>query len=62
MPAAKMSTDAKLDAVPLVDIDEGRFKYILIKVFGRQLADGSEPSKLIVRGYSRAEWHGLYKC
>lgn len=52
------TTDAKLDAVPLVDIDEGRFKYILIKVFGRQLADGSEPSKQIVRGYSRAEWHG----
>lgn len=54
------TVDAKLEAVPLVDIDEGRFKYILIKVFGKQLADGSEPSKLIVRGYSRAEWHG--KC
>lgn len=53
--------DAKLDAVPLVDIDdEGRFKYILIKVWGRELADGSELSKLIVRGYGRAEWHGAY--
>lgn len=51
--------DAKLEAVPLVDIDdEGRFKYILIKVYGREQSDGSEPSKLIVRGYKRAQWHG----
>lgn len=55
-----MSVDAKLEAVPLVDIDEGRFKYILIKVYAKQLADGSEPSKLIVRGYSRAQWHGIW--
>lgn len=48
------------EAVPLVDIDDdGRFKYILIKVFGKELADGTEPSKLIVRGYARAEWHGI---
>lgn len=53
--------DAKLEAVPAVDIDsEGRFKYILIKVYGREKSDGSEPSKLIVRGYKRAEWHGNY--
>lgn len=52
--------DAKLAAVPLVDIDaEGRFKYILIKVHGKELADGTEPSKLIVRGFQRAEWHGM---
>lgn len=52
-------TDAKLEAIPNVDIDpEGRFKYILIKVYGKELADGSEPSKLIVRGFGRAEWHG----
>lgn len=51
--------DPKLEAVPLVDIDdEGRFKYILIKVYGKEMADGSEPSKLIVRGYKRAQWHG----
>ena len=51
--------DAKLDAVPFVDIDnEGRFKYILIKVYGKEKSDGSEPSKVIVRGYLRAEWHG----
>lgn len=55
-----MSIDAKLEAVPLVDIDdEGRFKYILIKVYGKEQADGTEPSKLIVRGYLRAEWHGI---
>lgn len=51
--------DAKLDAIPVVDIDnEGRFKYILIKVYGPEKSDGTEPSKLIVRGYKRAEWHG----
>lgn len=51
--------DAKLEAVPLVDIDkEGRFKYILIKVYGKEKSDGTEPSKLIVRGYKRAQWHG----
>lgn len=49
--------DAKLAAVPDVDIDEGVFKYILIKVYGPVNADGVEPSKLIVRGYNRAEWH-----
>lgn len=55
--------DAKLEAVPLVDIDdEGRFKYILIKVYGKEQADGSEPSKLIVRGYKRAQWHGNINC
>lgn len=54
--------DAKLEAVPLVDIDDdGRFKYILIKVYGKQQADGTEPSKLIVRGYKRAQWHGNEK-
>lgn len=55
-----MTSAAKLEAVPLVDIDpEGRFKYILIKVYGKQESDGTEPSKLIVRGYTRAEWHGI---
>lgn len=53
-----MASD-KLDAVPIVDIeDSGRFKYILIKVYGREQADGTEPFKLIVRGYQRAQWHG----
>lgn len=45
----KMSIDAHLDAVPVVEIDEGVFKYILIKVYGREKADGSEHQKLIVR-------------
>lgn len=50
-------SDPKLDAVPNVDIDDGIFKYVLIKVYGKEKADGSEPSKLIVRGYLRADWH-----
>lgn len=55
-----MASD-KLDAVPTVDIeDSGRFKYILIKVYGQEQADGTEPFKLIVRGYQRAQWHGQY--
>lgn len=50
----------KLDAIPLVDIDKsGRFKYVLIKVYGKE-QHGVEPSKLIVRGYKRAQWHGKY--
>lgn len=57
----KKMVDKKMEAVPVIDIDnEGRFKYILIKVYGPVQADGSEPSKLIVRGYKRAEWHS--KC
>jgi hypothetical protein len=45
----KMSVDARLQAVPDVEIDEGVFKYILIKVYGKEKADGSEHQKLIVR-------------
>lgn len=44
-----MSSQARLDAVPVVEIDEGVFKYILIKVYGKAEADGTEPSKQIVR-------------
>ena len=40
----KMSTDARLAAVPVVEIDEGVFKYILIKVYGKQ-----DSEKFIVR-------------
>lgn len=51
--------DPKLGQVADVDIDgAGRFKYILIKVHGKEQADGTEPSKFIVRGYKRAQWHG----
>lgn len=52
----KMS-DSKLEAVSNVEIDEGIFKYVLIKLYGKEKADGSEPFKLIVRGFNRAEWH-----
>lgn len=50
--------DKKLEAVPDVQIDDGIFKYILIKVYGKETADGIEPMKMIVRGFERAEWHG----
>ncbi len=56
--AADMSGDtdqAKLDAVPDVDIDpEGKFKYVLIKATIGNL------EKLLVRGNCRAEWHGMF--
>ncbi|XP_017143270.1 sex-regulated protein janus-A [Drosophila miranda] len=53
----KMS-DQDLAKIPLVDIDEeGIFKYILIRVTGKETADGTEPSKLVVRGYADCEWH-----
>lgn len=45
----KMSIDARLEAVPVVEIDKGVFKYILIKVYGKEKADGSEHVKMIVR-------------
>jgi len=52
-------TAQNLEAVPLVDIDDqGIFKYILIKVFGKETADCKEPSKTIVRGYADCTWHG----
>lgn len=52
--------DRKLNEVTDVDIDDaGRFKYILIKVYAKEQADGTEPSKFIVRGYKRATWHGM---
>lgn len=53
-----MSAEA-LAKVSLVDIDDaGIFKYILIKIVGKENADGSEPSKTIVRGYADCKWHG----
>jgi phosphohistidine phosphatase len=44
-----MSVQARLEAVPNVEIDEGVFKYVLIKVYGDENEDGSENFKLIVR-------------
>lgn len=52
--------EAKLEAVENVQIDdEGVFKYVLIKVYGPEKQDGSEPSKIVVRG-SLKEWHGKF--
>ncbi|CRL02047.1 CLUMA_CG015144, isoform A [Clunio marinus] len=53
----KMSVNARLEAIPIVEIDEGTFKYVLIKVYGKEQCDGSEHFKLIVRGFERASWH-----
>lgn len=44
-----MSDNARLDAVPLVEIDEGTFKYVLIKVYGAANSEGVEAQKTIVR-------------
>ncbi|XP_068153377.1 sex-regulated protein janus-A [Drosophila tropicalis] len=53
----KMS-EQNLKAVTSVDIDNsGIFKYVLIKVTGNEAADGTEPSKNIVRGYADCQWH-----
>lgn len=54
-------TDPKLEAVPNVQIDDGIFKYVLIKVYGKETAEGKETFKYIVRGFERAEWHGKYQ-
>ncbi|XP_070500303.1 sex-regulated protein janus-A-like [Chironomus tepperi] len=53
----KMSIAARLDAVPLAEIDTGIFKYVLIKVYGEEDSNGKEAQKSIVRGFLRAEWH-----
>lgn len=53
-------SDAKLEAVPSVDIEEGVFKYVLIKVYGKEKPEGTEPNKLIVRGYADCQWHCKY--
>ncbi|XP_018797528.1 PREDICTED: sex-regulated protein janus-A-like isoform X2 [Bactrocera latifrons] len=44
---------AKLEAVPSVDIEEGVFKYVLIKVYGND----DSLNKNIVRGYADCQWH-----
>ncbi|XP_013388841.1 14 kDa phosphohistidine phosphatase [Lingula anatina] len=54
MPGTVKTGNAKLDAVADVDIDQGKFKYILIKVHD---PNKDRESKYIVRGYSRAEFH-----
>lgn len=50
---------AKLDAIPAVDIDSGRFKYVLIRVDMQDDAETKqEYNKVIVRGYNWASFHG----
>ncbi|XP_076063104.1 14 kDa phosphohistidine phosphatase-like isoform X3 [Oratosquilla oratoria] len=51
---ARMSS--RLAQVPDVEIDSGRFKYVLIKVHDSP-EGGEETSKMIVRGYNFADWH-----
>lgn len=51
-----MDLKAKLDDIKNVEIDSGRFKYVLIKVY---YGDG-EDFKYIVRGNRIAEYHGVF--
>ena len=53
-----MSLPAKLEAVPAVDIDVGRFKYVLIRVDHTDEEAKQETNKVIVRGYKWAAFHG----
>lgn len=47
-----------LNAVPSAEIDpDGTFKYILVKVYAPQTPDGTEPSKIIIRGNKRGPYH-----
>lgn len=48
----------KLKSVESVRIDEGTFKYILVKVYD---PDNEETFKYIVRGLCSAEYHGKDK-
>ncbi|OQR73750.1 14 kDa phosphohistidine phosphatase-like [Tropilaelaps mercedesae] len=42
-----------MDAIPEVEIDDGRFKYVLIRVHDKQ----TNASKLIVRGSASCSYH-----
>lgn len=50
----------KMDDIPNVDIDTGKFKYILIKVFEDD--EDKKKEKFIVRGYKWAGYHGKCCC
>lgn len=59
--ADKSSSDARLEAVPQVDLDEqGRFKYILIKLYAKDHKSDNS-FKYLVRGYGWAGFHGTFK-
>lgn len=49
-PPGQATMAGPLDKVPEVDIDDGTFKYILIKVHHSPPAPEPEKSKFIVRG------------
>lgn len=51
-------TTSKLEAIPSVDIDTGRFKYVLIRVDDLNPETQKMCSKTIVRGYLSAAFHG----
>jgi len=52
-----MSSQAVVDAVPPVEIDEeGRFKYILLKLWAADHKD-EEDFKYLIRGNKRCDWH-----
>jgi hypothetical protein len=58
--AAATETTSKLEAIPSVDIDVGRFKYVLIRVDHADPEMKKEYSKIIVRGYLWAAFHGEF--
>lgn len=53
--------EANLKQVPEVDIDpSGKFKYILVKIYGQDSKDSPELSKTVVRGYKDCGYHCEY--
>lgn len=48
----------EMDDVADIDIENGTFKYILIKLTSKNAGDGKIKSKTVVRGYNWAEYHG----
>ena len=50
-------TKSDFDAVPDVDIDDGVFKYVYIRVYCDSENEDEREEKDIVRGYTFAEYH-----
>ena len=50
-------TKSDFDAVPDVDIDDGVFKYVYIRVYRDSENENEREEKDIVRGYTFAEYH-----
>merc|ERR1711911_9839 len=53
-PLTLMDSSA-LNTIPVADIDIGRFKYVLIKVYSKD--PNQEHMKFIIRGYNWASFH-----